>query len=306
MSVLSWLDRLSGAVIRYLDTDLTQRGTIEFDGAGVVVVDDATDPTDPVTRVTVNGADVDAILEGASPAVVTSRITALDANHLHAWELTEPSGVGPFFVDTGSSASKVNLTATGTPLYGAPGIVGSCYQFGVDAVGVANTSYGTALVSAFSDLPTTAVTLEMWYCPYVISSGASLAGVWDTANNANFTIDAGSATSIEQIVRATSFKSGSSGALFSVFTPCVWHHVALTYDVATGFCLLYIDGEIVQKQTGQTGSVDWSNGTTPSFRVGVRGTATNPWIGRISRVRLSDIARSQAYCRAVYAKGMVI
>lgn len=41
MSEISWLDRLSGAILRYLSADMLQRGTIEFVGNGVVLTDDA-------------------------------------------------------------------------------------------------------------------------------------------------------------------------------------------------------------------------------------------------------------------------
>jgi hypothetical protein len=41
MSAISWLERFSGPILRYLGVDFSQRGTMEFAGSGVVVTDDA-------------------------------------------------------------------------------------------------------------------------------------------------------------------------------------------------------------------------------------------------------------------------
>lgn len=97
-----------------------------------------------------------------------ARLAALDAlldsNHIHRWRLDDTSGD---FVDSGASSQKVNLTATGSPVYAVQTPWGSNgVLFGVDGNGASNTNHGRALVSAFNDLPNTGVTLECWIQPY--------------------------------------------------------------------------------------------------------------------------------------------
>lgn len=232
---------------------------------------------------------------------VATRTTALDANHLHAWELEDASGN---FVDTGSSASKVNLTATGVVIYGTPGLVGSCPVFGVSSTGAfVDTIYGRALSSAFSDLPTGSCSIECWFRSYSASLGYLIGtdNVGSTIMNIS-----GSSTpeALSHTVNATSFKNASVAALNAPAAPYVWHHIASVYDSATGDCFLYLDGEVVIKQTGQTGNVAWTTGTTPSFSIGLGQNAAGGFHGQMSRVRLSNTARSQSYCRTVYETAM--
>jgi hypothetical protein len=237
------------------------------------------------------------VTSGTAGAI--SRLTALDANHLHAWELDDASGD---FVDTGASASKVNLTVTGTPVYrvGSP-FGNNAVLFGIDSSGVANTNHGRALISAFADLPPTSVTVEAWVQPFTPSFGFVFGG--DHVGSYNYSVDNnGSSTGqLAMSVNAFSFKNQATITAFSgAYGP--WRHIALVYDGSNQY--LYVDGEVVAKTTNTT-SVQWSNGTTPRFCI-ARSQNGGPgqFIGKLCRVRLSNIARSQSYLRTVYATGM--
>ena len=105
----------------------------------------------------------------ASAAILlaTTRLTALDNSHLHAWELDDAAGD---FQDTGSSSSKVALTATTAAnlvLYGTKGIVGDCPEFAVlPSTGASNNSGANRVMTAFSDFPLQNLSLECWFKPY--------------------------------------------------------------------------------------------------------------------------------------------
>ncbi len=241
----------------------------------------------------------------ASLTAAFVRLTALDANHLHAWELTDAAGD---FVDTGSSGSKVNLTATTTtsaPVYGAPGIVGNCAAFGRQSTGAvsAGACKGSALISAFSDLPLTNVTLEGWVWSETASPGY-LFGV-DNVGSTIFCLNGNSAAnSIGSTVRATTFRTQTILSQFFVPWLGAWNHVALVYDTTNSLTLIYVNGEIIST-AADTGNVLWANGTTPTFAIARDQNASGQFNGKFSRIRLSNIARSQAYMRAVYKKGML-
>lgn len=237
-------------------------------------------------------------------AMFATRLTPLDANHLHAWELDDASGN---FADTGSSASKVSLTATTTtnaPLYRESGLTGYCASFGRSAIAVAATAKATALVSAFSDLPLTNVTMEIWYKCETQSMG-HLMGC-DSAGGQNFAVTGNSTTnSLGAVVRATTFR-GSVTIMTGLQAPNLglWHHVALVYDTTNSLINLYFDGACIH-QVSETGNLQWSNGTTPTISIGKDQNSAGQFYGQLSRFRISNIARSQAYCAAVYKAGMM-
>lgn len=237
-----------------------------------------------------------AIKAGSSP----SRVYPLDANHIHAWEMDDASGTT--LADSGSGV-RVPLTLSGGILQ-TEGLTGKCVQFGTSTAGADATEKATALVSAFSDLPTGSVTLDLWYRSYVTNLGY-IAGV-DVVGAGRFVIDgnAAAAGQLAGTVQATGFKYFASPTLRIVSQGYAWHHVGLVYDQGSGLCSIYLDGEVAARATGQTGSVSWSTGTTPTFGIATGQNAAGSYRGQISRVRLSNIARPQSYFRAVYAKGM--
>lgn len=231
------------------------------------------------------------------------RFTDLDANHLHAWELTEASGN---FVDTGSSGSKVNLTATGTIIYGTPGIQGPCPLFDFTTTGGTVSGYASALVSAFSDLPGTNVTIEAW----VYSTVQAATCVWSFAESTgtrNFSLDWGTTgftsyiTATAGNTTVTSNTTNYGGMNVSVMA---WHHVAVTYDGAN--MVTYLNGEVMSS-VAKTGNVNYTNGTTPSFFIARDNFlgAPHQLSGKLSRVRLSNILRSQTYLRNVVKRGLL-
>jgi hypothetical protein len=218
----------------------------------------------------------------------------VDANHIHRWKLDEASGN---FLDTGSSGSKVDLTLTGTPVRQALtpwGNVGTI--FGIDTLGATNTNHGRALISAFSDLPSTNVTIEGWVQTYQASFNGMFGA--DHTTNSNFTVEGGLYPTMT--LNAGSFHNVGSITAFSPAYGVTWHHVAAVYNGTHQY--LYFNGELMARQ-GNTGSVQWTNGTTPRFVVGRKQTG-GPFIGCMSRVFLSDIARSQSYLRQVAAAGL--
>jgi hypothetical protein len=221
-------------------------------------------------------------------------------NHLHAWELTDVAGS---FADSGSSAFLVPLPAAGTGvLYGTPGIVGDCVQFGLDSLGASQSGRGTELIAAFSDLPAGDCTIEAWYNCFN-SDIKNLFGV-DQNGSANFTMDGGGSNRIEYVVRTgASFVAASSNATIQVI-PFGWFHAANVYNSVTNKVLAYING--VQVATGNAnGNIDWSSGVTPRMNIASSPqNAAGQFMGQISRCRLSNVARSQAYLQAVYKQGM--
>jgi hypothetical protein len=234
-----------------------------------------------------------------SSAVV--RATALDSNHIHAWELDD---VSAGFVDTGSSASKVNLTASGSPVYSSTGIFGNCALFGTAADGSASTSRARVLASAFSDLPLTNVTLECWVQTYRSDFGF-VAGS-DQVGSGMFQITGGGAVNQLAYVCYTSVDFVADTTLTSIIQPSTtfaWQYLALVYG--GGAVKLYVNGEVAFTHSAISGNVLWTNGTTPSFGIGAGQNSAGQFHGLMSKVRLSNIARAQSYLRAVYKKAMI-
>jgi hypothetical protein len=252
-----------------------------------------------------NAAQTNAI-NAAPAAVVSSRVTALDANHLHAWELTEANGN---FLDTGSSATKVALAPFGANaanvVYQTKGLLGPCAQFGILPNGLLSASAmgARALVSAFADLPAGSCSLEFWYRSYVTNLGW-LAGV-DQNGAEIFDVNgnAAAAGQLAMTTRANLFQNTATPTLLRVESSYQWRHFCLAYDGvnANG----YLDGELVLTHAN-SGAVLWANGVTPTLSIALGQNAAGQFIGQLSRVRLSNIARSQAYCRAVYKAAMAL
>ncbi len=130
MSAISWLDRLSGAIIRYLGTDFSQRGTIEFAGDGVVVIDDASNDKTVVTIAGGAGsvdltADVTGVLPIANggtgsstdlinPAVVAMGALNIDWNAGDIHTKTLAAGANVFTMsNVGTKRKVVSVRVTG-------------------------------------------------------------------------------------------------------------------------------------------------------------------------------------------------
>jgi hypothetical protein len=241
------------------------------------------------------GADINAIIR----ASVSSPVTPLDASHIHAWELDDASGN---FVDTGSSASKVNLTVTGTPLYHRGGLLGDCVIFNRSDAGASVTSCGSALISAFSDLPLTNATLEVWFKSERANVGYIIGG--DHTAGRNFQVwNNGAVDALAFNVQTVAGNIGVANLTgLSVINPGVWHYLAAVYDTTNSLIKLYLDGEVIA-QAAHTGNIQWTNGTSPKLWVG--GSAANAGItGSLSRYRLSNIVRSRETLLSVYQRGM--
>lgn len=244
----------------------------------------------------------------------TARLTALDANHIHAWELTEASGATQF-ADTGSSATLVPLVmlAAANIQLGNPGLLGACPLFGVTSAGAHVATQAAALISAFNDdatnkLPGTNFSLEVWAAQLSLpgSQATLISGDFNASINCQVGIN-----STNQVVQVTNTLTGgfnnvtSDATSFNPNVLSVWHHHMLTYDGA--HAISYLDGVLV-KSTATAGAMQWTHttGTAPSLILGAQGTtATVPFYGYLSRFRISNIVRTQAYAWGVYSKALL-
>jgi concanavalin A-like lectin/glucanase superfamily protein len=279
----NWLDDFFRKVIAIAGEKYPSRPVINF-VSGAKAVDNPTTNSTDVTIV------------GGGPGGVTP----LDANHMHAWELTETSGD---FADTGSHATKIHLSPAGSDpiLYATPGLFGPCPRFGFNINGDNGISGASALVT--TGFPNGSVTLECWFRCWTRTptflAASDRAGAW------NFALFSAATNTIYGTARLDSFLNMATNQNYEHVVQKLWHHVAFVYDAASGFVLIYVDGEIGARVGGQSGAVDWFGGDTPRFSIGYApNNSTNRFQGQMSRVRISDIARSQAYCREVYRKGM--
>lgn len=251
----------------------------------------------------------------ASLVPAVPRLTALDANHLHAWELTETSGSS--FVDTGSSASKVNLPIVNTAnvQLDTPGLLGACPMFGLTTTPSAAVGSAAELVSAFTDLPTTNITIEAWV-RQTSASGATgrQAFSCDFVNSVNLQMYVGTTASDNYSTAfrtSGTFGNGSVGTLtdFAASSKLVgqWVYIAVTYDGS--FFRMYVNGELLKKEAA-TGTISWTNTNGPAPKIALAAdtsasVGTN-LVGQLSRVRMSNIVRTQTALRAVYSKAMGI
>lgn len=237
-----------------------------------------------------------------------ARRTPLDANHIHAWECDEADGASAF-VDTGSSAQKVNLAIANTAnvRLESKGPFGSCALFGATSTGTSSVTRADALVSAFNDLPATNWTIECWAQQVQAGSGPQMffSADYNASVNLQFGINDSASNNLLAYANANSFISPTSTlALFhSARAVLSWHHYALTYDGT--YLRGYVDGELVMR-TALAGNLTWTNtsGTPPRVVIGNQLNNGAGFIGRLACVRMSNVVRSQSYLRQVYATAM--
>ncbi|MEJ7812898.1 MAG: LamG-like jellyroll fold domain-containing protein [Gemmatimonadaceae bacterium] len=236
-----------------------------------------------------------------STTIAAARGTALDANHLHAWELVDAAGS---FADTGSSATKVAMPIVGqTPLYQSPGMFGPCVQFGIDSIGGLITGGGSVLTSAFNDLPGDSATLELWFRSYAGNLGM-LAGSSDGAER--FMLSGNGAVEVlAGTVYANVFHNMVISAVILPVAKYTWQHAAIVRNHVTGEDFIYLNGEILAKTVGQVGALQW-NATPATQRIQIANGSAGSFRGQMSRVRISNVARSQAYLRGVYSRAVLL
>jgi hypothetical protein len=239
-----------------------------------------------------------------------NRLTALDNNHIHAWELIETSG--STFADTGSSTTKVNMTIANTAnlQLNSQGIFGACPVWGLQASGTSGNASASALVSSFTDLPTTTMTFESWVSQAQISGGGAVFAVscdFTNAINFQFGINTTAADNYYITFRtANNFGNGTTGTTSAIGSAThnvsSWVYLAVTYD-GSNF-RYYVNGDLLNTQAA-TGAIQWANtnGPAPTIYIGSQNTGNN-FFGKISRVRLSNIVRTQSYLQGVYKQAM--
>lgn len=236
------------------------------------------------------------------------RLTPLDANHIHAWELTETGAPGAL-VDSGKGGALVNLavnTATNIA-FGTAGPIGPCPLFGATS---ANGTGGnaidcSALVSAFADLPAGSFTLEAWVRVWNEQVNGFIVGCSSAAQqNVNLCFSAASQVGFT-LRTAGGFQAlvANTGTRVTTGAP---RYVAGVYNGVT--TSLYLDGELIA-QANLAGAPTWAGGVTPKMCIGrdaLGGSGLGNLYGQASRVRMSNIARSQAYLRSVYQNGLLV
>lgn len=246
----------------------------------------------------------------AAPGPVTlTRLTPLDANHIHAWEMNETSGSS--FLDSGSSATKVNMTINNTSniILGYPGLLGPCMMTGFTFTGTNASTFASCLVSSFTDLPTGNMTFEAWYLqPQVSGNNAALVVSCDFSNAINFQFGVNSTANDNYYITfrtANNFGNGSTGTnvnLSSARAVGKWTYLAVVYN-GSNF-LYYVDGVLANSQNA-TGAIQWANTNGPAPAIYIAGAGnSSSYVGAVSCVRLSNTNRSASYLRSVYQTAM--
>ncbi len=255
-------------------------------------------------------------------AITESRETALDINHIHAWEMDEAAGAASF-ADTGLGAgTKVPLvivTPASTRL-ATQGLFGRCPYFNMSALGIAALGgYADAPVPSFNDLPNQTAaagqvsTTEIWARRCGQNTNTQFPFSASRTGAANMSVGvAGSLSAVAYsypVFAAVWTLGGANGQSDPVAFSAEsqhghWQHIALTDNGAA--MELYVNGELVFQDLTAAGGIAFNNGANPRIRVGALGAAgSDEWVGQLSRFRISNIVRSQAYFREVYRKGML-
>lgn len=219
----------------------------------------------------------------------SARVTAIDSNHLFAWEMTGSSSP----VSNSGSGGSADLTAGGAGssnlVYGAVSPLGKCVQSINNA-----TAYFTR-DGALSGLTTT-LTFEVWILYHYLGGTYTVMG-HTRSGASNLAVGISSAGAVTASYRATGFTSLTMKSNFALSTG-VWHHLALTSDGTTAN--MYANGELIGTGSG-AGSFDMGGTTPKTVLLGDPNNSNQVFNGRVCRFRVSNIARSQTYLRNVYA-----
>lgn len=241
-------------------------------------------------------------------ATGSDRVTALDVNHIHAWELTDASGSS--FVDTGSSSNLVDMTIADTAniQLSSVGLLGNCPFWGLTAIGHAASASASALVSSFTDLPNNNFTIEAWIFPSTNSIAPdSCIFSCDFQASVNFQIYLDRSNDNYSVLYNTNNFATLSSQVTTFFVGSLleqWAYLAVTYDSSN--VRIFLNGDLVAISNNTSGFVQWANtnGIAPTITLGSQAGSTNSLTGKMSRVRMSNIVRSQSYMKAVYEKAL--
>ena len=253
---------------------------------------------------------------GSPGPTVAKRITAPDASTVIRWKLDEPSGN---WLNTGSGAAcpLVESGSTHTLVRARRGILGPCLEqisnTGTPALETANTSVGES----------NSLTLSLWFQPasdgspgysteqLLVGKNASAGNTWGDPF----------ATGLVTIHGQLWFYYvvGSGGHQLSAFSPRnnggsqdtlaslpagVWHHIAATFDAATGTASLYRNGLLVGQEIVGASNLGW--GAHGPWAVGHRfslASAGAKVFGAFADIRVENVVRSQAYLSDLYHQG---
>jgi hypothetical protein len=260
-----------------------------------------------------DGYDIITLTGGvwAHSSMLTRRLTPLDGYHIHAWECTEAAGVSTL-ADTGNTAAPMTLTISGAPgafSSGVPGLLGNCVTNTGTEVGYADSPLTAGGGNPGSDFPTgtNPYTLEWWFSSYALTAS--------TRCHINATRNTGANEIFQFYTNATptwEFAANNGPtAITAIDAPrpqfsSQWTYVAITFDGAT--YKLFINGITVKTFAGSWTAPDWTTAGSATRRFGIFGnadSASGKLSGALSRVRMSNIARSQTYFYDVYRRAML-
>lgn len=182
------------------------------------------------------------------------QVTVQPSGLLGFWNFNESTGT--LFAD--SSATRADATASGSGLSSASGKIGNGLQYTVNSPTTDNTRI---LIPAQSIQPSS-ITLSLWFnassfpnewnslCSYYSSPSEDwgpfeLYTDGDHGGNA-FSWNVHNNVRREVITSPTTYSAGT------------WYHIVGTYDAATGFMALYVNGALVNSQTYPAGPINYT------------------------------------------------
>lgn len=252
---------------------------------------------------------------GSAFTVGTStRLTGLDSNHIHAWELQEAAGASTV-ADSGNTSAPCTLTVVGAKLtFGVAGLLGSAAYCGSAtdcAISSANIKGATGTTCG-ADFPSGSSPFSMEWWSIETTNGGGSSGCYNViadyqnGGSLSFSFDRNSANQPILYIQPNDFGVGASAG--NGFTMAVqrWRYSAVTFDGSV--VRFYVDGNKLYTSAGGKTAPSWTtNGASGNNYFGIFGTSSTInlcCIGLVTRVRMSNVARSDGYIQGVWTKAM--
>ena len=210
-----------------------------------------------------------------------------------------------FWRSGGFNSSKVNVTFS-------DGIAGNAAEFGIysDRIGCLATRASSAMVTN-----ETACTVELWmvqddHDPTDPTGRYLIKEVLSTGNTGIYTIYEYNTTDEANLKYKgeiyTYVKGTSATCWISGFTPIVtparaqWHYQVLRYDSADGKFANILDCVKVKSGTYNVGAIYGDASSVDTLYVGASQSSDTSWPGKIDEIRISKVARSDAWLQATH------
>jgi hypothetical protein len=231
-----------------------------------------------------------------------NRQTEIDANTYILWKLDETSGV---FANTGTGGS-LDLNLAGSTVRNFTGLFDTCVSF-------SNTSAGLYTnTPSFTPPSTSALTVSAWVYPRAFSAGNNVASKeyknWGQGGNPSrgapyvtfdIGLDNGTPTGAVTVSGTQNRVTASDASYYAQLSQ--WQLLALVYDGST--LKLYLNGNECALMS-LSGAIDFQDGP---FLIGAGGGPVVTIGGgnmAVDDVRVESVARSQAYLRDMYKRGL--